>query len=86
MLGGKKAMKKKAYVLVDAERGQAVAVAAELSGKHGILAADPIFGRHDVIATIEADDLNGLVKLVRDEIAQAEHVTHTETFIVAPAL
>lgn len=77
-------MKQRGYVLIQAEKGQADTVAAELSGKRGIIAADQVFGQHDVVAVIEAEDLEGLVAIVRNEIAAADHVVRTETLLVSP--
>ena len=73
---------KKAYVLVDVEKGEAGNVAAEVSGKPGILTVDVVFGHNDVVVVIQADDTDGLVKIVRDEIAPAEYVARTETLLV----
>ena len=78
-------MSNRAYVLIQAEKGQADTVAAELSGRPGILEVDRVFGRHDVIVLIEADDLEGFVSIVRYEIAQSDHVVRTETLIVTSA-
>ena len=79
-------MSHRAYVLIEAEKGQGDTVAAELSHKRGILKADQVFGRCDVVAEIEAADLEGLVLIVRNEIAPADYVFHTETLIVSPGM
>ena len=75
-------MSKKAYVLIDVEKGEAGGVAAELSGKPGILTADVIFGHHDVVAVIEADDVDGLERIVRNVIIPADYVARTQTLLV----
>jgi DNA-binding Lrp family transcriptional regulator len=75
-------MSQRAYVLIEAQKGQADTVAAELMGKQGILSVDRVFGRHDIVAVIEAEDLDGLVMIIRNEIAPAEHVVRTETLVV----
>ena len=75
-------MSQRAYVLIEAAKGQADTVATELMGKQGILSVDRVFGRHDVVAIIEAENLNGLVVIVRNEIAAADHVVRTETLVV----
>ena len=75
-------MSHRAYVLIEAQKGQDDTVAAELMGKQGILSADRVFGRHDVVAVVEAEDLDGLVRIIRNEIAPAEHVIRTETLVV----
>jgi len=78
-------MKQRAYVLIEAKKGQADTVAAELSNKQGVLTADRVFGRHDVVAIIEANNLDGLVVIVRNNIAPAEHIVRTETLVVTSA-
>ena len=76
-------MTHKAYVLINVERGQADTVVAELTHKPGIITAEPIFGRCDVLALIEAPDFDYLAEIVRSEIAEADHVVHTETLVVS---
>ncbi len=78
-------MSQRAYVLIEAEKGQADTAVTELSYKQGILRADQLFGPYDVIAEIEASDLEGLAIIVRNEIASAEHVVHTQTLVVGPS-
>jgi DNA-binding Lrp family transcriptional regulator len=75
-------MSKKAYVLIDVEKGEAGSVAVELNHKPGILAADVVFGPHDVVAVIEASDVDQLIKIVRDEITAVDYVVRTDTLLV----
>jgi DNA-binding Lrp family transcriptional regulator len=75
-------MTKKAYVLIDVEKGQGGAVAAELSDRPGIIATDVILGPHDVVAIIEAENVDELVRIVRDDITQADGVLRTDTMLV----
>lgn len=75
-------MSRKAYVLIDVEKGEAGSVAVELSGKPGILATDVILGNHDVVAIVEADDVDQLVRIVRNEIIAADGVVRTDTLLV----
>ena len=79
-------MSSRAYVLIESEKGQSDTVVTELSGKQGILTADQVFGRYDVVAVIEANNLEGLVVIVRNEIAPLDHVVRTETLIVSSAM
>jgi DNA-binding Lrp family transcriptional regulator len=79
-------MKYRAYVLIQAEKGQADTVATELSGKEGILTVDRVFGQHDLVAVIEALNLEGLVGIVRNEIAPSPHVARTETLVVTSGM
>ena len=74
-------MSRKAYVLITVEKGQADTVAAELSHGEGVLAVDPVFGQYDVVAIIEASDIDRLKMVVRNVIAGAEHVIHSETLL-----
>ena len=76
-------MAHKAYVLIEVERGLADTVVAELSYKPGLLTAEPTFGRHDVVALIEAPNFDDLAEVVRSVIAEADHITHTETLVVS---
>ena len=75
-------MSRKAYVMIDVEKGQSGSVAAEISKLPGIVSVDVVFGQHNLIAIIEADDLDHLAKIVRDKIATADFVFHTQTFPV----
>jgi len=79
-------MSQRAYVLITSGKGEADTVAAEITHKDGVLTADQVFGQYDVMALIEADNLEGLVSIVRNEIATADHVVHTETLIISPGM
>ena len=79
-------MSQRAYVLIKSDKGEADTVATELTHQNGVLTADQVFGRCDVVAVIEADDLEGLVSIVRNEIAPADHVVQTETLIVSSGM
>ena len=79
-------MNQRAYVFITTERGEADAVAAEIFHQDGVLSADQVFGRCDVIALIEANDLHGIISIVRNKIAQADHVVHTETLVVTSGM
>jgi DNA-binding Lrp family transcriptional regulator len=79
-------MKFKAYVLIQAEKGQSDKVSTELSSKEGILTVDRVFGEFDLVAVIEALDLQGLVVIVRNVIAPSPLVTRTETLVVTPKM
>jgi DNA-binding Lrp family transcriptional regulator len=75
-------MKRKAYALIDAERGQASSIVIALSAFPGVLAADVIWGPHDVIAIVEADDVDALIRLVENEISLIDGVAHTSTCLI----
>lgn len=75
-------MSRGAYVLIDAERGKTMDVVLALSGKPGILTAEPILGPHDVIAVIEANNVDALAHVVETEIAAVEGILRTDTCLV----
>ena len=79
-------MKYKAYVLIRADKGEADTAAAELDNKEGILTVDRVFGHHDLVAVIEAPNLEGLVMIVTNEIATTAHVSSTETLVVTSGM
>ncbi len=38
-----------------------------------------MFGQYDIVALIEAKDIDGLIRIVGNDIATADHVMRTET-------
>ena len=48
----------------------------------GQLSVDRVFGQYDIVALIEAEDLDGLIRIVGEDIAAAEHVMRTETLLI----
>lgn len=79
-------MSREAYVLIDVEKGRAADVVIELTGKPGISAANEIWGPHDVIAVVEAGDVDALIHLVKNEIVSADGVLRTDTCLVIPGI
>ena len=75
-------MTREAYILIDAEKGRAPDVVIELTDKPGILAAKEIWGPHDVIAVVEADNIDTLIHIVKNEIVAADGVIRTDTCLV----
>ncbi len=75
-------MKKRAYVLIDAEKGQSSSIVIALSEKPGVLAADVIWGPHDVVAIIEADDIDTLMHIVQSDISLIDGIAHTDTCLI----
>ena len=53
-----------AYILIQAEVGKATQVTNELRSIKGIVAVDGVTGPYDVIARVEAEDLDGLAKKI----------------------
>lgn len=53
----------------------------EISKIPGVLKVHAIFGRYDIIAEVEAKDLEELSNLIADKIRSMPNVSSTETFI-----
>ena len=75
-------MKNKAYILIDAEKGQSSSLIIALSQKPGVLAADVIWGPHDVIAVVEADTVEKLMHLIQSDISLVDGIKHMDTCLV----
>ena len=75
-------MKRKAYVVFDTEKGQSSSVVLALSHKPGVLAADVIWGPHDVIAIVEADDIDKLMHFIQSDISLVDGITHMDTCLI----
>jgi len=72
-----------AYVFVECTQGKALDVVKKLSALDGVGACHAVTGPIDVIAFIEAADIDGLGKLIVEKIQKAEGVLRTSTNIVA---
>jgi DNA-binding Lrp family transcriptional regulator len=68
-----------AYILLQAEVGQAARVAQEVGGIKGVGSADAVAGPYDVIARADAASLDALAKLVVEQVQDVEAVTRTLT-------
>ena len=68
-----------AYILIQTEVGKASAVAAEISGLAGVLAAEDVTGPYDVIVRAEADSMDNLGRLVVAQVQNVPGITRTLT-------
>ena len=75
-------MKRKAYVIIDTEKGQSSSVVIALSEKPGVVATDVIWGPHDVVAIVEADDIDKLMHLVQTDISLIDGITSMDTCLI----
>jgi len=75
-------MKSRAYVLIDAEKGQSSSVVIALSEKPGVLVADVVWGPHDVVAMVEAEDIDSLIHLVQSDISVIDGIARLDTCLV----
>ena len=75
-------MSERAYVLIKTEKGQEPTAVTEMFNKPGVLSIDRGFGQYDIVVLIEAEDIDGLIKIVGNDIASAEHIMRTETLLI----
>jgi len=74
-------MAARAYILVNISVGRVEDVVKALSGIEGVRSADSITGPYDVIACIEAENYEALIKFVPERIHKVEGITKTLTCI-----
>jgi len=72
----------KAYIMVHVRPGSVPEVIRNLRRLDGILKANMTFGPYDVVAEIEANDINHLGKMVASEIQPIPGVIDTLTCLV----
>ncbi|RJP65741.1 MAG: Lrp/AsnC family transcriptional regulator [Candidatus Abyssobacteria bacterium SURF_17] len=71
-----------AYVFVECTQGKAIDVSKKLTKLSGVKAAHAVTGPIDVIAFIEAADINDLGRFVVEKIQSTAGVLRTSTNIV----
>ena len=67
------------YILIQTEVGKASAVVDAVRGLPGVVQADDVTGPYDVIARVEAEDLDGLAKKIVMPMQEIEGITRTLT-------
>ena len=75
-------MKKRAYVLIDAEKSQSSSVVLELSHRPEVLAADVVWGSHDIVAIVEADDIDKLIHFIQSDISLVDGISRLDTCLI----
>ncbi len=73
---------RKAYVLIQAEIGQAESVVQALRNIPGVDSADLVVGPHDVIAVLQGTDADAIAKMVVTGIQAVKGVHRTITYMV----
>jgi DNA-binding Lrp family transcriptional regulator len=68
-----------AYVLIDIVPSKERAVYNDLSEVEEIVELHPLIGDYDIIAKVEADDLDVLARIVLDKIRTIRGVIETKT-------
>ena len=72
-------MATKAYVLIETAVGKTRDVMSSLSGVSGMEAVDAVTGPYDIIAVVNAADLNSVGELVTDRVHTISGVLRTVT-------
>lgn len=72
----------KAYVLITARAPEMKKALEKLRASKAVQSAEAVTGPFDIIATLEADDVNAIGKLVTQEILAIEGIQRTLTCIV----
>jgi DNA-binding Lrp family transcriptional regulator len=71
-----------AYILIKIAPGKSRAITEKIAKVEGVKTAHPVTGMFDIIAFVEASDINNLTAIVRTEIQAIEGVMRTHTAIV----
>ena len=74
-------MATKVFILIETAVGQTREVANTLKGVSGVQSADVVTGPYDVIAVIDAPDLNTVGRVVENQVHSLEGVTRTVTCV-----
>ena len=71
-----------AYVLIKIAPGKSRAISEQISRVEGVRTAHAVTGMFDIIAFVEAPDINRLTGIVRTKIQTIDGVMRTHTAIV----
>jgi DNA-binding Lrp family transcriptional regulator len=71
-----------AYVLIKIAPGKSRSITETISKVEGVRTAHPVTGMFDIIAYVEASDINNLTGIVRTKIQRIDGVLRTHTAIV----
>ena len=69
----------KAYILIETNVGKSREVAAKLIALGGVGTVDAVTGPYDIIAVVEANDLNAIGELVTSSIHTIDGIVRTVT-------
>jgi len=73
----------KAYVLIETTVGKTTNVLTTLQRVKGVREADAVTGEYDIVAILEAENLEGIGKLVTGDIHTIGGVRRTKTYVRA---
>jgi DNA-binding Lrp family transcriptional regulator len=68
-----------AYILIQTEVGKAASVAEQIAGISGVTLAEDVTGPYDVIARVEAANVDDLGRLVIAKLQDVPGITRTLT-------
>ncbi|EWT00158.1 AsnC family transcriptional regulator [Intrasporangium oryzae NRRL B-24470] len=68
-----------AYILIQTEVGKAATVAEQIAGITGVTLAEDVTGPYDVIARVEASNVDDLGRLVIAKLQDVPGITRTLT-------
>jgi DNA-binding Lrp family transcriptional regulator len=71
-----------AYILIQTEVGKAASVAEQIAGITGVTLAEDVTGPYDVIARVEAANVDDLGRLVIAKLQEVPGITRTLTCTV----
>ena len=71
-----------AYILIQTEVGKAASVAEQIAGISGVTLAEDVTGPYDVIARVEAANVDDLGRLVIAKLQDVPGITRTLTYTV----
>ncbi|MEO7754363.1 MAG: Lrp/AsnC ligand binding domain-containing protein [Terracoccus sp.] len=71
-----------AYILIQTEVGKAASVAEQIAGISGVTLAEDVTGPYDVIARVEAANVDDLGRLVIAKLQDVAGITRTLTCTV----
>jgi DNA-binding Lrp family transcriptional regulator len=72
-------MSTSAYILIEGAAGTVPSILKKLAATEGIKAAHAVTGQYDIIALVEADDINAVGKISYSKIQMIEGVIRTIT-------
>ena len=72
-------MSAKAFILVETEIGRTKEVVSVLKKMEGLKSVDTVTGPYDIIAVVEAEDLNKIGDLITGKIHAIEGISRTVT-------
>jgi len=72
-------MTAKAFVLIETTVGKTKEVVAKISQLEGVKSVDPVTGPYDIIAIVEAENLNNIGDLVTSKIHPVSGISRTVT-------